>query len=404
MSERHPYLDMDMEARAAYLRLSNRIATYRNMKGMTQHELAEELGVSWARLSGCECGTRSVTIQLAFAAAEYFGITVNNLLGLPSHEELLELKAPNINIAPGCELQVDEHYQEVPYAEKSKTYLFPCNNIKSLRTAAGLRMVAIGALVNRSISMVNGWEKRLHVPRLDLAVELAIFFGVTLNQLMGVPETAHPIQCQYNYLQNWAGVLPKDVMWWGAEVAKRLTQKRGAEDDSALDAPEMFAPFQLTKPEDLKVVCLMRRPWPDMKNKYELPKRLIGGLRNEYGLTEAPDSISSRLAKEGVMCLPMDFEQGLNASEQTSRAPRTANRFIGRFIRMCSELPAPIVFVCFGDIVYNAISQYINDSDGNNAIILQKDFRWAGPDQGLFHRINEVLIGMDGTPVKWSAD
>lgn len=402
MNKRHPYLDMDMETRNAYLNLSNRIAVYRKMRGMTQRELSEALGISMARLSGCECGARTVSIQLAFAAADFFGVTVNALLGLPSHEELLELKSPDVNIPDDCELQVDEHYSEIPRAEKAKTYRFPCVNIMRLRGAANMIMATIAKRVNRSISVINVWEKGITPPPLPLAVELSIFFGVTLNQLMGVPETARPKQS--HYLQNWENALPEEVLRWGGEE-EELVRERAANGNLPLDAAELFLPFQVTRPENLKVVFLVLRPWAEMKDHGAFPKQLVRGVCREYGITEEPERVSARLSDEGVMCLPIDFEQMLGAQEAQSSVRRKANRFVVRVVQVCSSMPTPIVFVYFGDIVRQAMEKYMVDiGDKKNAVLPQRDFRSANPDADLFHHINELLAEMGGEPVRWQSD
>mgnify|MGYP001031034240 FL=1 len=403
MDSRHPYLTMNREERSAYLALSNRISAYREMRGLTQREFAQEMGLSWSQLSGCECGARGITLRLALAVADYFGTSVYSMLGLPPYEELLALKSPNVNLPSDLELAVDGHYRELSYPEKATGYSFPCRNNGILRKAANMDMKDISAIFNKSVSMVNGWENGKYPPRLVSAVELSCFFGVTLCQLLGVPETAKPMKSLY--LQNWVDALPEEVVRRGMELEQRLAREWKLGTDFILDVPEMFAPFRLTKPRDLKVVLLGGAPWLGPHNQNRFQKILVAGLCDEYGLTESYDQTMTRLGKNGVMYLQFNFERVKDSESGTRDALPPSTRFVKDFVGACSDMPQPIVFVAFGDIVARAMLERVDATRGDKAIVRHDDL-WRAPKitDGLFHRINELLIKMGGEPVQWTPD
>ena len=400
MDSRHPYLSMGREERSAYLALSNRISAYREMRGLTQHEFAKEMGISWSQLSGCECGSRIITLRLALAVADYFGTSVYSILGLPPYEELLALKSPDVNLPSDLELAVDDHYRVLPYPEKVKEYSFPCRNNGLLRKATNMNMKAISALFNKSVGMVNGWENGKYPPRLISAMELSIYFGVTLCQLLGVPETAKPMKSLY--LQNWVGVLPEEVVRHGMELEQRLERERELGTDFILNVPEMFAPFRLTKPKDLKVVLLSGNPWLGPQHQSRVQKVLVAGLCDEYGFTESYDQAMTRLGKNGVMYLPANFERVKDSAPETRDVTSPSTKFVKDFVGVCSDMQQPIVFVAFGDIVARAMLGRVDATGGNKAIVRHDDlWRVSKTRDGLFHRINELLVEMGSEPVQW---
>ena len=70
----------DQEGMAARLR------ELRQKRGRQQKELAQEIGVSYAAISGYECGLRQPHLSSIILLADYFGVTVEYLVG---REDLL---------------------------------------------------------------------------------------------------------------------------------------------------------------------------------------------------------------------------------------------------------------------------------------------------------------------------
>ncbi|GGG24918.1 helix-turn-helix domain-containing protein [Paenibacillus abyssi] len=64
-----------------YDQLAQRIRAFRKLKGYTQHELAEKLGVSVAVLGSLERGTRRPEAKLLERIADSLGISYDELTG-----------------------------------------------------------------------------------------------------------------------------------------------------------------------------------------------------------------------------------------------------------------------------------------------------------------------------------
>lgn len=62
-------------------RFGNRIRAYRKLKGMTQKELAERLGISVAVLGAVERGMRQPSSALLRAIADVLQVPVEELIG-----------------------------------------------------------------------------------------------------------------------------------------------------------------------------------------------------------------------------------------------------------------------------------------------------------------------------------
>ncbi|MCG0314534.1 MAG: helix-turn-helix domain-containing protein [Calditerricola sp.] len=62
-------------------RFGNRIRAYRKLKGMTQTELAERLGISVAVLGAVERGMRQPSSALLRAIADVLQVPVEELVG-----------------------------------------------------------------------------------------------------------------------------------------------------------------------------------------------------------------------------------------------------------------------------------------------------------------------------------
>ncbi|HEX7055855.1 MAG TPA: helix-turn-helix transcriptional regulator [Bacilli bacterium] len=61
-------------------RLARRIRAYRKLKGYTQHELADRLGVSIAILGSIERGTRRADPKMIQSISEALGIDKDELI------------------------------------------------------------------------------------------------------------------------------------------------------------------------------------------------------------------------------------------------------------------------------------------------------------------------------------
>lgn len=63
--------------------LAQRVRAFRKLKGFTQDELAQRLGVSIAVLGSIERGTRKADAKILHKIAETLGISTDELLSKP---------------------------------------------------------------------------------------------------------------------------------------------------------------------------------------------------------------------------------------------------------------------------------------------------------------------------------
>ncbi len=59
--------------------MENRIKEYRKERGVTQDDLAKDVGVTRQTIISLENGKYVASLQLAFKLAKYFGITIEDL-------------------------------------------------------------------------------------------------------------------------------------------------------------------------------------------------------------------------------------------------------------------------------------------------------------------------------------
>ena len=62
------------------------------------------------------------------------------------------------------------------------------NKLRSLRAARGITQEALGAAMGVTAQAVSKWERGTTTPDISLLPELAIYFGVSLDELFGLTE------------------------------------------------------------------------------------------------------------------------------------------------------------------------------------------------------------------------
>lgn len=60
---------------------SARLLALRKSKDISQQELAEHLGVSFHQVSKMETGQRGASLEVAYAIADYFNVSIDYLVG-----------------------------------------------------------------------------------------------------------------------------------------------------------------------------------------------------------------------------------------------------------------------------------------------------------------------------------
>jgi len=63
-----------------------------------------------------------------------------------------------------------------------------CKILKELRLEKGLTQKQLGNKFNVSFSTISDWETRGYEPSYQILAELALFFEVTVGQLLGLEE------------------------------------------------------------------------------------------------------------------------------------------------------------------------------------------------------------------------
>lgn len=75
---------ISQEERAFFIAFGERLAGLRKAQGLTQIQLAEQLGVSQQAVTAYESGQRRVPISMLPALAGTLGVTVEELIGTPA--------------------------------------------------------------------------------------------------------------------------------------------------------------------------------------------------------------------------------------------------------------------------------------------------------------------------------
>lgn len=131
--------------------LAQNLKYLREQKGLSQKDFSADMGLSRATVGNWETGERKPDIEMIIRLAEYFGVTLDDLV-------LRDLKPP------------------IPkYA----------GNIRYLRLSHGITQGQMGELLGlknkSSLSLIEAGKSGISVENLE---KLADFFGVTLDELV----------------------------------------------------------------------------------------------------------------------------------------------------------------------------------------------------------------------------
>ena len=131
--------------------LAQNLKYLREQRGLSQKDFSADMGLSRATVGNWETGERKPDIEMIVRLAEYFGVTLDDLV-------LRDLKPP------------------IP------KYV---GNIRYLRLRHGITQEQIGELLGlknkNSLSLIEAGKSGISVENLE---KLADFFGVTLEQLV----------------------------------------------------------------------------------------------------------------------------------------------------------------------------------------------------------------------------
>lgn len=104
------------------LSLSSNIQKFRKEKGLTQEQLAESLGVTFAAVSKWERGVATPDLDLIASMANLFGISVDTLIGFKLEDNTLKKYTERVN-----ELFAHDKYEEALSVCEEALFRYPNN-------------------------------------------------------------------------------------------------------------------------------------------------------------------------------------------------------------------------------------------------------------------------------------
>ena len=139
--------------------LGERIAELRKACDMSQKELGEKLGVSASAIGMYEQGRREPNNAMMIAMEKLFGVTVDYLLGVTDSTE----NAPESSVARKFG-----------------------NRLRDLRVSEGITQLQMAVNLDTSKSNISKYEAGTVEPGMEKINEIARFFKVTTDYLLGV--------------------------------------------------------------------------------------------------------------------------------------------------------------------------------------------------------------------------
>ena len=105
--------------------------------------------------------------------------------------------------------------------------------IKDLRVKAGLSMDALASKLGITKSRINMWENNGTVPRMEVLVKLAQYFGVTTDYLLGNDSTTNLSEenSKLNSLQRNLGKLNENELETATRMLKAVFMDIFNDDD-----------------------------------------------------------------------------------------------------------------------------------------------------------------------------
>lgn len=126
---------------------SERLRKLRREKNLTQTELANLLNVSNGAIAMWETEKRQPDLDMVSKIASYFNVSVDYLIGREQEKNM--------------------------------------NKFKELRKKAGLTQIEFAQKLNVDQSTISKWEQDKAIPDIQTLVQLASFFNVSVDYLMG---------------------------------------------------------------------------------------------------------------------------------------------------------------------------------------------------------------------------
>jgi transcriptional regulator with XRE-family HTH domain len=146
----------------------NILRELRKEKGLSGKELADVLKVHKGSISNWETDRRSPDKEMLNTIAEYFGVSVDYLLGRTNIKNLDANEAVDIE-------HITPNLSELIFA----------NRLRSERESLGLLQEEMAEKLDLPSNTYNGYETGKRIPSLEVASHIAKTLGVSVDYLLG---------------------------------------------------------------------------------------------------------------------------------------------------------------------------------------------------------------------------
>ncbi|EMJ5760848.1 XRE family transcriptional regulator [Clostridioides difficile] len=139
--------------------LSKRLKELRLKRGLTQEQVANDLGTTKVSIGRYENGTREPKSEMLESMSNYYDVSIDYLFGKTDIENYNEIKQPNNSLIG--------------------------KRIKLLRTEKNIVQKELADKLQINIDTLSKYENNLASPKSDDIVKLANYFDVTTDYLLG---------------------------------------------------------------------------------------------------------------------------------------------------------------------------------------------------------------------------
>ena len=157
-------------------------------------------------------------------------------------------------------------------------------HIKALRMQKGVTQEALAGELRVTYQAVSKWETGVSLPDIALLPELAVYFGVTIDQLFSLPQTAKLTRIR-NMLQNAREISPEEFQHSRVFLLDVI-----AEDADNADACNLLAWLYLKQAKDMRENAVEYAKAalivdPGCKNNHAVVREAYNGYEGDYYMT-----------------------------------------------------------------------------------------------------------------------
>jgi len=172
-----------------------RLRELRNRRGLSQRELAEIIGVSKSSANMYERDEREPSFRTLGAIADFFGVSMDYLLGRADEAGAPHAVQPPAMIGAGTAHQSRPRWDG---SEGSETMARPRKSTSSTQDPIAMRLRELIANTRDLAGhlgvlpqSVNSWKTGQTRPSLENLCEISRFYGVTTDYILGLTDVKH---------------------------------------------------------------------------------------------------------------------------------------------------------------------------------------------------------------------